>query len=82
MEDFARRLNSDWPERMQEILSFGQERRLMPISMCKYEYVASSFFNFIYSFIISLLPTEDAFSLINLSYLVTPFLFDINLLFV
>lgn len=27
MEDFARRLNSDWPERMQEILSLGQESR-------------------------------------------------------
>ncbi|GLT62488.1 hypothetical protein SLA2020_351250 [Shorea laevis] len=27
VEDFARRLNSDWPERMQEILSLGQERR-------------------------------------------------------
>lgn len=24
MEDFARRLNSDWPERMQEILCLGQ----------------------------------------------------------
>ncbi|KAF7821878.1 SKP1-like protein 21 isoform X1 [Senna tora] len=33
VEDFARRLNSDWPERMQEILSLGQERRLIPISM-------------------------------------------------
>jgi len=30
VEDFARRLNSDWPERMQEILSLGQERRLVP----------------------------------------------------
>ncbi|XP_073288690.1 SKP1-like protein 21 isoform X1 [Primulina huaijiensis] len=28
--DFARRLNSDWPERMQEILSLGQERRPPP----------------------------------------------------
>ncbi|KAJ0113489.1 hypothetical protein Patl1_00459 [Pistacia atlantica] len=27
VEDFARRLNSDWPERMQEILSLGQEIR-------------------------------------------------------
>ncbi|XP_047324147.1 SKP1-like protein 21 [Impatiens glandulifera] len=27
VEDFARRLNSDWPERMQEILCLGQERR-------------------------------------------------------
>ncbi|KAB1214358.1 SKP1-like protein 21 [Morella rubra] len=27
VEDFARRLNSDWPERMQEILSLGQESR-------------------------------------------------------
>ncbi|KAG6663526.1 SKP1-like protein 21 isoform X4 [Carya illinoinensis] len=27
VEDFARRLNSDWPERMQEILSLGQEGR-------------------------------------------------------
>ncbi|CAA7410590.1 unnamed protein product [Spirodela intermedia] len=26
VEDFARRLNSDWPERMQEILSLSQER--------------------------------------------------------
>ncbi|XP_034710867.1 SKP1-like protein 21 isoform X2 [Vitis riparia] len=33
VEDFARRLNSDWPERMQEILSLGQQRRLVPISM-------------------------------------------------
>ncbi|XP_077241918.1 SKP1-like protein 21 isoform X3 [Tasmannia lanceolata] len=33
VEDFARRLNSDWPERMQEILSLGQDRRLGPISM-------------------------------------------------
>ncbi|OVA14013.1 SKP1 component [Macleaya cordata] len=32
VEDFARRLNSDWPERMQEILSLGQEGRLAPIS--------------------------------------------------
>ncbi|CAK8542386.1 unnamed protein product [Lathyrus sativus] len=27
VEDFARRLNSDWPERMQEFLSSGQERK-------------------------------------------------------
>ncbi|XP_071697730.1 SKP1-like protein 21 isoform X2 [Rutidosis leptorrhynchoides] len=27
VEDFARRLNSDWPERVQELLSVGQERR-------------------------------------------------------
>ncbi|KAJ4728269.1 SKP1-like protein 21 [Melia azedarach] len=27
VEDFARRLNSDWPERMQEILSLGQDMR-------------------------------------------------------
>ncbi|XP_047169368.1 SKP1-like protein 21 isoform X2 [Vigna umbellata] len=27
VEDFARRLNSDWPERMQELLSSGQERK-------------------------------------------------------
>ncbi|KAJ9139868.1 hypothetical protein P3X46_030563 [Hevea brasiliensis] len=33
VEDFARRLNSEWPERMQEILSLGQERRLVPLSM-------------------------------------------------
>lgn len=33
VEDFARRLNSVWPERMQEILSLGQERRLLPISI-------------------------------------------------
>ncbi|KAG9441302.1 hypothetical protein H6P81_017156 [Aristolochia fimbriata] len=32
VEDFARRLNSDWPERMQQILS-GQERRPVSISM-------------------------------------------------
>lgn len=30
VEDFARRLNCDWPERMQEILSLSQERRLVP----------------------------------------------------
>ncbi|KAK2650285.1 hypothetical protein Ddye_017774 [Dipteronia dyeriana] len=28
VEDFARRLNSDWPERMQEILSFGQDMKV------------------------------------------------------
>lgn len=33
VEDFARRLNSDWPVRMQEILSLGQDRRLVPTSM-------------------------------------------------
>ncbi|CAN6705751.1 unnamed protein product [Malus baccata var. baccata] len=33
VEDFARRLNSDWPERMQEILSLGQERKLAPIDI-------------------------------------------------
>ncbi|XVF12523.1 hypothetical protein REPUB_Repub08aG0125700 [Reevesia pubescens] len=33
VEDFARRLNSDWPERMQEILSLGHERRFVPISI-------------------------------------------------
>ncbi|CAK9160922.1 unnamed protein product [Ilex paraguariensis] len=33
VEDFARRLNSVWPERMHDILSLGQERRLAPISM-------------------------------------------------
>ncbi|KAK6936822.1 SKP1 component, dimerization [Dillenia turbinata] len=33
VEDFARRLNSDWPERMQEILSLGSDRRLVPISI-------------------------------------------------
>ncbi|WCJ36674.1 SKP1-like 21 [Euphorbia peplus] len=33
VEDFARRLNSDWPERMQEILCLGQERRLVPLSI-------------------------------------------------
>ncbi|RAL51423.1 unnamed protein product [Cuscuta campestris] len=34
VEDFARRLNSVWPDRMQELLSLGQERRLVvPISM-------------------------------------------------
>ncbi|KAH7557661.1 hypothetical protein JRO89_XS11G0198100 [Xanthoceras sorbifolium] len=32
VEDFARRLNSDWPERMQEILSLGQERRRVQVS--------------------------------------------------
>lgn len=32
VEDFARRLNSDWPERVQEILSLGQERKLLPIN--------------------------------------------------
>lgn len=33
VEDFARRLNSDWPERMQEILSLGQERRRIPTAI-------------------------------------------------
>ncbi|KAK1284341.1 SKP1-like protein 21 [Acorus calamus] len=32
VELFAKRLNSDWPERMQEILSLGQERRVSTIS--------------------------------------------------
>ncbi|KAK3220679.1 hypothetical protein Dsin_014649 [Dipteronia sinensis] len=32
VEDFARRLNSDWPERMQEILSLGQERRRVQVT--------------------------------------------------
>lgn len=31
VEDFARRLNSVWPERIQEYLSMGQERRFAPI---------------------------------------------------
>ncbi|CAA2970540.1 SKP1 21 isoform X1 [Olea europaea subsp. europaea] len=30
--DFARRLNSDWPERLQEILSLGSERSQLPLS--------------------------------------------------
>ncbi|KAK3194784.1 hypothetical protein Dsin_026094 [Dipteronia sinensis] len=29
VEDFARRLNSDWPERMQEILSLGQDMKAL-----------------------------------------------------
>ncbi|KAL9237318.1 hypothetical protein vseg_011882 [Gypsophila vaccaria] len=33
VEDFARRLNSDWPERMQEFLSLGQERSLTSIPL-------------------------------------------------
>ncbi|CAA6662645.1 unnamed protein product [Spirodela intermedia] len=33
VEDFARRLNSDWPERMQEMLSLSQERKLVPLSV-------------------------------------------------
>ncbi|XP_057780545.1 SKP1-like protein 21 isoform X3 [Salvia miltiorrhiza] len=33
VEDFARRLNSDWPEIMQEILSRGQERRPLPLTV-------------------------------------------------
>ncbi|KAK4418618.1 SKP1-like protein 21 [Sesamum alatum] len=33
VEDFARRLNSDWPERMQEILSLGQERRPLRLTI-------------------------------------------------
>lgn len=33
VEDFARRLNSDWPERMQEILSLGPERRLVSMNV-------------------------------------------------
>ncbi|XP_061341298.1 SKP1-like protein 21 isoform X2 [Gastrolobium bilobum] len=32
VEDFARRLNADWPERMQEFLSSGQERKTMLFS--------------------------------------------------
>ncbi|KAL0428857.1 UNVERIFIED_CONTAM: SKP1-like protein 21 [Sesamum radiatum] len=33
VEDFARRLNSDWPERMQEILSLGQEKRPLRLTI-------------------------------------------------
>lgn len=33
VEDFARRLNSVWPERMQELLSFDQERCLVPVTI-------------------------------------------------
>lgn len=34
VEDFARRLNSDWPERMQEILASGQETKTIgPVSL-------------------------------------------------
>ncbi|KAG8391842.1 hypothetical protein BUALT_Bualt01G0229000 [Buddleja alternifolia] len=33
VEDFARRLNSDWPERMQEILSLGQDRRPLQLTI-------------------------------------------------
>ncbi|KAL4361824.1 hypothetical protein GQ457_04G031490 [Hibiscus cannabinus] len=33
VEDFARRLNSGWPERMQEILSFGHERKPVHFSL-------------------------------------------------
>ncbi|XP_078440283.1 SKP1-like protein 21 [Wolffia australiana] len=33
VEDFARRLNSDWPERMQEMLSLSKERKLVPLSV-------------------------------------------------
>ncbi|XP_022888436.1 SKP1-like protein 21 [Olea europaea var. sylvestris] len=33
VEDFARRLNSVWPERMQELLSFGQERNVVPVTI-------------------------------------------------
>ncbi|XP_061360050.1 SKP1-like protein 21 isoform X2 [Gastrolobium bilobum] len=32
VEDFARRLNSDWPERMQEFLLSGQERKTMHLT--------------------------------------------------
>ncbi|KAK3022428.1 hypothetical protein RJ639_045199 [Escallonia herrerae] len=32
VEDFARRLNSDWHERIQELLSLDQERRPLPIT--------------------------------------------------
>ncbi|KAL8028188.1 hypothetical protein ABFS82_14G140500 [Erythranthe guttata] len=32
VEDFARRLNSDWPERMQEILFLGQEKRPLQLT--------------------------------------------------
>ncbi|KAH0970635.1 hypothetical protein GBA52_022791 [Prunus armeniaca] len=32
VEDFARRLNSDWPQRIQEILALGQERRRIDVS--------------------------------------------------
>lgn len=35
VEDFARRLNSVWPERMQEILSLGQERKVAPSAISR-----------------------------------------------
>ncbi|XP_047962998.1 SKP1-like protein 21 isoform X4 [Salvia hispanica] len=35
VQDFARRLNSDWPEIMQDILSRSQERRPLPLSVNK-----------------------------------------------
>ncbi|KAK4411404.1 SKP1-like protein 21 [Sesamum angolense] len=40
VEDFARRLNSDWPERMQEILSLGQEKR--PLRWIAYLFPSSA----------------------------------------
>ncbi|KMZ67279.1 SKP1-like protein 21 [Zostera marina] len=33
VEDFARRLNSDWPERMKEIFSLSQDRSSIPSSL-------------------------------------------------
>ncbi|CAI9101869.1 OLC1v1000012C1 [Oldenlandia corymbosa var. corymbosa] len=50
VEDFARRLNSDWPERMQELLSVGQEKRRIPTaincngSLRRYASMHNSFF--------------------------------------
>ncbi|XP_044467299.1 SKP1-like protein 21 isoform X2 [Mangifera indica] len=32
VEDFAQRLNSRWPQSIEEILSLGQQRRLVPVS--------------------------------------------------
>ncbi|XP_038683863.1 uncharacterized protein LOC119984125 isoform X2 [Tripterygium wilfordii] len=61
VEDFAQRLNSHWPERMQELL-LGQERRLGPyrgmsVVLCIHIHVCSSytfFFLFLYTFHLSM----------------------------
>lgn len=63
VEDFARRLNSDWPERMQELLSSGQERKTRLYSPNGNSFLrrnACMFFHYLsdytYPFILCLLP--------------------------
>ncbi|KAG6747532.1 hypothetical protein POTOM_049937 [Populus tomentosa] len=54
VEDFARRLNSDWPERMQEILSLGPERRLVSMNVNGSSRRYSGHFFFSFSFLLGI----------------------------